>query len=90
MRKEKHFSQNKNDIGDVKDFKLDLNVTDKVLVAEAYRRIPRQLYNEVKNHVNNLIVNGWVQQSFSHYSSPMVCKEKRRRIMFMLRLPKMK
>ena len=42
------FSQNKNDIGHVKDFKLDLNVTDEVPVAEAYRRIPRQLYDEVK------------------------------------------
>ena len=33
-----------NDISHVKDFKLDLNVTDEVMVAEAYRRIQRQLY----------------------------------------------
>ena len=47
---------------------LDLNVTDEVLVAEAYRR---------KNHVNNLIADGWVRQSFFHYSSPMVCVRKK-------------
>ena len=50
---------------------------DEVPVAEAYRKIPRNLYDEVKNHVNNLLANGWVRQSYSPYSSPMVCVRKK-------------
>ena len=71
------FSKSKNDIGHVKDFYLDINLSDEIPVAEAYRRIPRNLYDEVKNHVNNLLANGWVRQSFSPYSSPMVCVRKK-------------
>ena len=61
------FSKTENDIG---------HIQDQVPVAEAYRRIPRNLY-EVKNHVNNLLANGWIQKSYSPYSSPMVCVRKK-------------
>ena len=67
------FSKSKNDIGHVKDFYLGINLSDEIPVVEAYRKIPRNLYDEVKNHVNNLLANGWIKQSFSSYSSPMVC-----------------
>ena len=71
------FSKSKNDIGHVKDFKLQINLTDEIPVAEAYRRIPRQLYDEVKNHLSDLLANGWIKQSYSPYSSPMVCVRKK-------------
>ena len=71
------FSRDKNDIGYVKDFQLEINLTDEIPVAEPYRQIPRNLYDEVKNHVNNLLANGWVRQSFSPYASPMVCVRKK-------------
>ena len=67
------FSQRKNDIGHVKDFKLQINLTDEIPVSEPYRKIPRQLYDKVKNHINDLLANGWIRQSYSPYSSPMVC-----------------
>ena len=67
------FSESKNDIGHVKDFKLKINLTDEILVSEPYRKIPGQLYDEVKNHINDLLANGWIRQSYSSYSSPMVC-----------------
>ena len=71
------FSKSKNDIGHIPDFKLKIELEDRVPVNEAYRKIPKQLYDEVKNHVNNLLANGWIQRSNSPYSSPMVCVRKK-------------
>ena len=63
------FSKSKNDIGHIKDFKLKINLHDDIPVSEAYRKIPKHLYAEVKNHVNNLLANGWIQESYSPSSS---------------------
>ena len=71
------FSQSKNDIGHIKDFKLEIKLTDDIPVVEPYRKIPPLLYKEVKDHVHNLLANGWIKQSFSQYSSPMVCVRKK-------------
>ena len=71
------FSKTKNDIGHIQDFKLKTDLLDKVPVTEAYRRIPKHLYDEVKNHINNLLANGWIRESHSPYSSPMVCVRKK-------------
>ena len=71
------FSKSKNDIGFVPDFKLDIQLTDQTPFGAAYRKIPGPLYNEVKNHINDLLANGWIKQSYSPYSSPMVCVRKK-------------
>ena len=71
------FSRGKNDIGHIKDFQLQIKLTDDIPVVEPYRKIPPLLYKEVKDHVHNLLANGWIRQSFSEYSSPMVCVRKK-------------
>ena len=71
------FSVSDADIGDIKDFQMDIHLTDSVPVKEAYRRIPRHLYNEVRNYVDDLLTNGWIRESFSSYSSPIVCARKK-------------
>ena len=71
------FSKSTNDIGHIKDFKLDINLVDEIPVGERYRNIPRHLYDEVKDHVNNLLANGWIRESYSPYASPMVCVRKK-------------
>ena len=58
------FSKSDDDIGDIPDFHMKINVTDEVPVKEAYRRIPRNLYSEVKDYVDDLVTNGWVRESF--------------------------
>ena len=73
----KIFSISKDDIGHIPDFKLKIDLMDNIPVNEAYRKIPRQLYDEVKDHVNNLLANGWVRESNSPYASPMVCVQKK-------------
>ena len=56
---------------------LDINLVDEIPVAERYRNIPKHLYDEVKDHVNNLLANGWIRQSYSPYASPMVAVRKK-------------
>ena len=71
------FSKSKDDIGHIKDFKLKIDLLDNVPVSEAYRKIPKHLYIEVKNHINNLLAHGWIKESHSAYASPMVCVRKK-------------
>ncbi len=70
------FSKFKNDIGHVPEFKVPINLTDNIPVSEPYRAIPRPLYDDVKNHINNMLAHGWVRKSTSPYASPMVCARK--------------
>ena len=71
------FSKTESDIGDIKDFEMKINLSDEIPVKEAYRHLPRNLYDEVRNYVNDLLVNGWIQESFSAYASPIVCVRKK-------------
>ena len=71
------FSKTKNDIGYIKDFKMPINLMDNIPVSQPYRQIPKNLYDEVKNHINNLLANGWIKRSQSPYASPMVCVRKK-------------
>ena len=71
------FSQSDSDIGDIPDFNMEINLTDNIPVKEAYRKIPRHMYAEVKNYIDDLVSNGWVRESGSSYSSPIVCVRKK-------------
>ena len=71
------FSTSDTDIGDIPDFQMDINVTDDIPVTEAYRRIPPHLYKEVRDYIDDLLTNGWIRESFSAYSSPIVCVRKK-------------
>ncbi len=62
--------------GDVPEMVMDINLTDQVPVVIPHRKIPRPFYEEVKNFVNDLIVNNWVRESRSPWSSPIVCVRK--------------
>ena len=71
------FSKDSDDIGCIKNFQMDIKLTDDIPVHVPYRRIPKQLVSEVKDYVNKLLMNGWIQPSDSPYSSPMVCVRKK-------------
>ena len=72
----KVFSKNKLDIGDIKDFQMEIKLTGETPINESYRRIPRKLYEEVKNYVDDLITNEWVKKSNFAFANPMVCARK--------------
>ena len=71
------FSKSDSDIGNIENFKMKIELSDETPVKEAYRQLPRSLYSEVKNYINDLLVNGWIRESFSAYSSPIVCVRKK-------------
>ena len=71
------FARSEEDIGDVKDFEMEIILSDNVPVCVPHRQVPRPLYEEVKNYINDLIVNKWVRESKSPYSSPIVCVRKK-------------
>ena len=71
------FAKDEHDIGMIPDFQLKINLTDNIPTTAAYRRIPPNLYSEVRNYIDDLVNNGWIRESFSSYSSPIVCVRKK-------------
>ena len=71
------FAKSEEDIGDAQDLEMEINLSDNIPVWVPHRHIPRQLYDEVKNYINDLIVNKWIRESKSPYSSPIVCVRKK-------------
>ena len=71
------FAKSDTDIGDIRDFQMDIHLTDEIPVNQAYRHLPRKLYDDVKDYLSDLIVNGWIQESSSPYASPIVCVRKK-------------
>ena len=71
------FAKTDTDIGEIPDLQMEINLTDEIPVNEAYRHLPRKLYDDVKSYLNDLIVNGWIQESKSAYASPIVCVRKK-------------
>ena len=56
---------------------MNINLTDNVPVQKTYTAVPRPLYPEVKQYVEDLLNRGWIQKSRSAYSSPVVCIRKK-------------
>ena len=81
------FSSGDSDIGCIPDFQMPIHLVDKEPVTAAYRKIPPHLYAEVKNYINDLVANGWVRESRSSYSSPIVCVRKKDGTLRMCGLP---
>ena len=67
----------RDDICDIKDFEMDITLKDEIPVNQSYPKLPRNLYGEVKKHVNDLLLKIFIKKSNSSYSSPMVCVRKK-------------
>ena len=65
------------EIGNAEGLLLDINLEDSTPVQQTYNAIPKPLYPEVKQYVEDLLNRGWVQKSRSAYSSPVVCVRKK-------------
>ena len=71
------FSKTDDDVGRAEELQVDINLTDSVPVQRKYTAIPRPLYAEIKQYVEDLLNRGWIQKSKSAYSSPVVCVRKK-------------
>ena len=65
------------EIGSAKELLMDIKLTDSTPVQKNYTAVPRPLYPEVKQYVEDLLNRGWVTRSRSAYSSPVVCVRKK-------------
>ena len=71
------FSKDGDDVGCAEGLELKINLSDNRPVQKNYTSIPKPLYSEVKQYVEDLLNRGWVRKSRSAYSSPVVCVRKR-------------
>ena len=71
------FGTSDSDIGSIDDLKLKLSLDDPKPVQKSYNSIPRPLFPEVKQHIEDLLNKGWIKESRSAYSSPVVCVRKK-------------
>ena len=46
-------------------------------MKKSYISVPPPLYKEVKEYLENLLVNGWIRRSTLSYASPVVCVRKK-------------
>ena len=67
------FVEDEINIGNDTDLKVKINLSDDSPVKKSYISIPAPLHKEVKEYLENLLVNGWIQRSTSSYASPVVC-----------------
>ena len=71
------FARNDDDVGCVEKLELDIRLKDDQPVQKNYISIPKPLYGEVKEYLEDLINRNWICKSRSAYSSPMVCVRKK-------------
>ena len=71
------FARDDNDIGSAEDLQTKINLKDTVPVQRTYTSIPKPLYKEVREHIEDMLVKGWIRKSKSAYSSPLVCIRKK-------------
>ena len=71
------FARNDDDVGCVENLELEIQLKDNDPVRKNYISIPKPLYREVEEYLEDLINRNWICKSRSAYSSPMVCVQKK-------------
>ena len=67
------FWGNDSDVDNIPDLQLEINLTDEIPVQKSYINVPKPLFSEVKNYIEDLLNRGFINKSKSAYSSPVVC-----------------
>lgn len=71
------FARDCKDLGCIPNLQMVINLTDDIPVQRAYTSIPKPLFKEVKDYIQDLLVKGWLVKSKSSYSAPVVCVRKK-------------
>ena len=84
------FSKNDMDMGRTNLVKHRIELTDPIPFKESYRRIPPQMYDEVKTHIQEMLDLGAIRHSNSPWSSAIVLvRKKEGRLRFCIDLRKL-
>ena len=70
-------SQHKNDLGNVTAVEHEINLDDNTPFKEKFRRIPPAMYEEVREHLQDMLACGAIQESKSPWASPVVIVRKK-------------
>lgn len=65
------FALHDEDLGYTDMVTHEIPVVDETLVSQPYRRIPPNQYQEVREHISELLKKGVIQESASSYASPV-------------------
>lgn len=68
------FSKSEHDIKCIDRLQLSISLKDTEPVAKTYLSVPKP---SMKDYLHDLITQGWVKKSNSHYASPVVCVRKK-------------
>ena len=71
------FSQSDLDLGKCNLIKHAIKITDPQPFKERYRRIPPHLYEELKNHLQEMVEVGAIRRSFSSWASAVMLVRKK-------------
>ena len=71
------YSKNDLDLGKCKILKHDIKLTDHQPFKERYRRIPAHLFEELKQHLQEMVETGAIRKSFSLWASAVVLVRKK-------------
>lgn len=71
------FVHDSHDIGCIPSLQMSINLKDEIPVQRAYSSVPKPLFKEVKEYVQDLLMKGWIVKSKSSYAAPVVCVRKK-------------
>ncbi|KAK7907779.1 hypothetical protein WMY93_016391 [Mugilogobius chulae] len=78
LREECHaFAYNDQDVGCIPSLNMHITLHDTTPVKKTYISVPKPLHQEVKDYLQDLLNRGWISESRSSYSSPIVCVRKK-------------
>ncbi len=67
------FARDGDDVGCIPSLQMSINLKDDIPVQRANSSIPKLLFKEVKDYVQDLLEKGWIVKSKSPYYAPVVC-----------------
>lgn len=71
------FARNSSDIGCIPSLQMEIRPKDDIPVQRAYASIPKPLYREVKEYIQELLLKGWIVKSQPPYAAPVICVRKK-------------
>ncbi|KAL3972968.1 pleiotrophin [Sarotherodon galilaeus] len=71
------FACDDEDIGCIPSLQMSINLKDNIPVQRTYAAVPKPLYKEVKEYIQDLLAKGWIVKSKSPYAAPVVCVRKK-------------
>jgi transposase InsO family protein len=77
MKWKEVFSVGEWDLGKTNLIKHRINMSDEVPIKQRHRRIPPAMYDEVRQHLQDMLKAGLIRDSFSPWASPLVLVRKK-------------